>query len=192
MKQKRSIPRKLQTRVDHELDAGERIQWIGMPMPRCFTPASTFAFLFAVPWTAFAVFWMYGAAGFQISDFKEGVDLFPLFGVPFVLIGLGMLSSPLWAYRKSLKTVYVITDRRAITFDGGWSTTIRSYPPSKLTDIYRKEKRNGSGDVVISRKAWRDSDGDHQSEELGFLRIQNPKQVESMLNKLAESGSEEH
>ena len=100
-----------------------------------------------------------------------------------------MLSSPLWAYRKSFKTVYVITDQRAITFDGGWSTTIRNYPPEKLADIYRKENRDGSGDVIISRRAWRDSDGDRQSEELGFLRITEPKRIESMLNKLAEQGS---
>lgn len=185
MRSERSIPRNLRAKVDSELEAGERVQWIDMPIPRYFTPASTGAFLFAIPWTAFAILWMCGAAGFKIPDFKEGFDLFPLFGVPFVLIGLGMLSSPFWAYRKSFKTVYVITDRRAITFDGGWSTTIRSYPPEKLADIFRKEKKDGSGDVIISRRAWRDSDGDRQSEDLGFLRIPNPKQIESMLKQLA-------
>jgi hypothetical protein len=148
--------------------------------------ASTGVFLFAIPWTAFAIFWVCGTAGFKIPEFKEGFDPFPLFGVPFVLIGIIMLSSPLWAYWKSFKTVYVITDRRAITFDGGWSTTIRSYPPDKLEDIYRKEKKDGSGDVIISRRSWRDSDGDRQSEELGFLRIPNPRQIEGMLKELAE------
>ena len=180
---KRSISRELRAKVDSELESGERIQWIDMPIPRYFTGAATGAFLFAIPWTAFAVFWMFGS-----WHQSESVP-FTLFGVPFVLIGIGMLSSPLWAYRKSFKTVYVITDQRAITFDGGWSTTIRSYPPEKLADIYRKEKRDSSGDVIISRRAWRDSDGDRQSEELGFLRISNPKQIESMLNELAEQGS---
>ncbi|MCK4564002.1 MAG: hypothetical protein KAU94_04960, partial [Verrucomicrobia bacterium] len=125
------------------------------------------------------------ASGFQMPDFRNGAGLFPLFGVPFVLIGIGMLSTPLWTYRKAFKTVYAITDRRAITFDGGRSTTVRSYPPEKLQDIYRKEKKDGSGDVVIVRSAWRDSDGDRRSEELGFLRIENPKEVESLLNELA-------
>jgi hypothetical protein len=122
-----------------------------------------------------------------MPDFgKGGFSFFPLFGIPFVLIGLAMLSSPLWAYRKSLRTVYVITNRRAITFDGGVSTTIRSYAPERLHDVYRREKRDGSGDVIIARHAWRDSEGDRQSEELGLLRIRNPKEVESMLRKLAE------
>jgi hypothetical protein len=58
-----------------------------------------------------------------------------------------------------------------------------------LQDIYRKEKKDGSGDVVIVRNAWHDSDGDRRSEELGFLRVANPSAVEDMLNQLAVSAS---
>ena len=180
-----NLPQHLQDQVERELQSGERIQWIGMPIPRFFTPVATGAFLFAIPWTAFAVFWTVGAA--WATRNAGGMSLaFPLFGLPFILIGIAMLSSPIWAYRKSFKTVYVITNRRAITFDGGWSTTIRSYPPEKLQDLYRREKRDGSGDVIISRRAWRDTDGDRRSEELGFMRVPNPKEVEEMLKRLSE------
>jgi hypothetical protein len=185
MHSNRPIPQNLQAKVDAELEPGESIQWIDMPISQYFTSSSIGAFLFGIPWTAFAIFWTFGAAGFKIPDFKEGSDLFPLFGLPFILIGFGMLSSPFWTYRKSFKTVYAITDRRAITFEGGWALTIRSYPPDKLGDIYRKEKKNGSGDVIIWRNAWHDSEGDSQSEELGFLRILNPKEIETMLKKLS-------
>jgi hypothetical protein len=182
-----AIPRDLQEKVNRELEWDERTEWMDMPVPRFFTPAATGAFLFAIPWTAFAIFWIYGASGFKMPDFgKGGISFFPLFGVPFVLIGLALLFTPLWAYRKALRTVYVITDRRAITFDGGWSGTIRSYPPDKLQNIYRREKKDGSGDVIIARRAWRDSGGDHQPEQQGFLQIRNPKEVEYMLKKLAE------
>jgi hypothetical protein len=64
-----------------------------------------------------------------------------------------MLSGPIWAYRKALKTVYVVTNRRAITFDGGRTVAIRSYPPDRLADVYRKERKDGTGDVLISRRA---------------------------------------
>ena len=183
------VPRPLQDLVDRELESGERVEWMDMPIPRFFTPASTAAFLFAIPWTAFAIFWMCGAAGFKMPDFTKGFDLFPLFGVPFVLIGMAMLSTPVWTYRKSFNTVYMITNRRAVTFEGGRATTIRSYPPDKLQDIFRKERRDGTGDVVIARRAWRDSDGDRHTEELGFLRVRNPQEVEQMLRKLAASAS---
>lgn len=104
---------------------------------------------------------MAGAAGFQIPRSDKGDDLFPLFGVPFLLIGTRMLPFPLWAYRNSLKTVYLITNRRAITIDGAWSYTTRSYTPEKLADVFRREHRDGTGDVVVSRNSWRDSDGDN-------------------------------
>jgi hypothetical protein len=161
-----------------------------MPVPRYFTPAATAGFLFGIPWTAFAIFWTVGAAwGTSKAGDAGPFRAFPLFGVPFILVGLGMLSGPIWAYRKALKTVYVITNRRAITFDGGRTVTIRSYPPERLTDVYRKERKDGTGDVIISRRAWRDSDGDRQSEELGFLRVREPKTVGVMLKHLAEQAA---
>lgn len=186
MNQTGVIPRELDDKVKRELESGERILWMEQPIPRYFTAMSTGAFLFAIPWTAFAVFWMCGASGFKMPDFsKGGFSFFPLFGLPFFLIGIGMLSSPLWSYRKAFKTVYVITDRRAITFDAGWTTTIRSYPPDRLQNIHRKEKRDGSGDVVLGQRVWSGSEGGQQSQDLGFLNIRDPKTVEQMLRKLA-------
>lgn len=179
----RPIPRDLQARVENELERGERIEWMEMPIPRFFTGASTGAFLFAIPWTAFALFWTYAASGF--GSFSNGGSVaFAMFGLPFILIGIAMLSSPLWAYRRSFKTIYAITDRRAIIFAGGWSTTIRSYSPANLRNVFRREKRDGSGDVIFELKEWKDSDGDRRSQEIGFMRIGNPKAIEQSVRKL--------
>ncbi len=181
-----TMPKHLKEQVDRELERGEKIKWIGLPTPRFFTAASLSSFLFAIPWTTFALFWTFGASGFKLPDFRRGFSFFPLlFGLPFVLIGLGLLSSPLLAYRKSLRTVYVVTDQRAIIFNGGWSTTIYSYPPDKLQNIYRKENRNGTSDLIVAHRAWRDSDGDSRTEKIGFLGIRDAKQVEKMLKELA-------
>ena len=184
------MPNSLKNMVDAELESGEKIVWLDMPRPSYFTPAAIGAFLFGIPWTAFSIFWMFGASGFKVPEFNDGLSLFPLFGVPFVLIGIGLLSSPLWAYRKALKTVYVITNRRAITFEGGRMTTIHSYPPEKLRDIHRKEKADGSGDVIIAQHSWTDSDGGKRTEALGFMRIKDVKKVERMLKSLAENGAQ--
>jgi hypothetical protein len=189
MIQAATISRELEDKVRRELESGERILWMEQPIPRYFTAVSTGAFLFAIPWTAFAIFWICGASGFKLPDFsKDGFSFFPLFGLPFVLIGIGMLSSPLWAYRKAFNTVYVITDRRAITIDAGWTTTIRSYPPDQLQNIHRKEKRDGTGDVVLGQRVWSGSEGGQQATDLGFLNIRDPKTVEQMLKKLADPG----
>lgn len=171
-------PLQLKDKVQRELEPGERIAWQAMPKPHYFSSTSTAAFLFAIPWTAFAIFWMFGAS-------QSGNLAFTSFGIPFVLVGLGLLSSPLWAYRKSRNSIYVITDRRAITFEGGFTITIRSYEPERLKDLYRKEHKDGTGDVIISRHEWKDSEGDLQKLEIGFMRIEEPKMVESLLKELA-------
>lgn len=171
--------------ISLELEPGEAIVWSGMPRRAFFTPASIGAFLFGIPWTAFAIFWTFVAgAGVWFTTGFSVFSFFPLFGLPFIIIGIGMLSSPLFVYLKSGKTAYVVTDRRAISFEGGRSTLIRSFPPEKLGNVYRREKRNGFGDVIIEFNQWRDSDGDKQTEELGFLRIRDAKNVERLLKDL--------
>jgi hypothetical protein len=178
--------RETDERVRRELEPGESIRWMEQPIPRFFSAASVAAFLFAIPWTAFAVFWMCGASGFKIPNFREGgFSFFPLFGIPFVLIGFGMLLSPFWAYRKAQKTVYVITNRRAIAFEGGWTTTIRSFTPDQLKNVYRKERRNGVGDVILGQRVWTDSDNDRRSLDVGFLNVRDAKRVERLIQELA-------
>lgn len=182
-----SIPDNLREVVSRELDRDERVVWAAMPRPVFFTPMSTGAFLFGIPWTAFAFFWV-GMAGMGVWG-QGGIglfSLFPLFGVPFILVGFGMLSAPIFAYRKSKKTIYVITERRVITFEGGRSTTIRSYPPEKLTDVFRRERKDGYGDIIIARREWHDNNNRQQMEELGLLRIADAKQVEDLVKALAQ------
>lgn len=182
-----NTPPHLQELIERELERDEKIVWSALPKPRYFSGPAAGAFLFGIPWTAFSVFWVAGAAGFKIPQFNQAQDLFPLFGIPFILVGIGMLSAPLWAYQSQLSTVYLITNRRAITIDGGRTSTIRSYLPENLTDIFRREHKDGTGDVIITRTAWKDSDGDKQIQDLGFLRIPNAKSVETLLKSMAKS-----
>ena len=175
-----SIPQPIQALLDRELEPGELIEWMGMPKPIFFSPVATGAFLFGILWTAFAIHWTVNAA-------KQANNIvFPLLGSPAILIGIALLSAPIWAHRRALATVYVITDRRAISFEGLRWTTIRNYPPDRLKQVYRKEKQDGSGDVMIARDVYRDTDGDMQTQELGFLRIPNVRDVELRLKRLAE------
>lgn len=189
------IPLKIEDMVRRELEHGEKIVWMEQPIPRYFTPGAIGLVLFAIPWTGFAVFWICAALGFKVPDFSKDVGrvIFALFGLPFVLVGMGMLSAPIWIYRKAFKTIYVITDRRAITLESGWTTTIRSYTPDMLHNIYREEKSNGTGSVILQEEVSTDSDNTTtQTKSLGFLNIRDPKTVEKMLKELAEQDMETH
>ncbi|MCA9041773.1 MAG: hypothetical protein KDA65_15575, partial [Planctomycetaceae bacterium] len=123
---------------------------------------------------------------FKIPDFQNGEDFFCLFGLPFVLIGFAMLSSPLWSARAARRTIYVLTTERAITFEGGYSTTITSYKPEQLQELQRVQHADGSGDLIFEKIATRDSDGDRHTTERGFFGIPDVKAVEDRVRSLAE------
>src|SRR5690242_9223926 len=115
----------LEARVQAELAPGEKLVWLGQPRPRRSMLAGLPIVLFGIPWTAFAVFWVALAFGIGANAKRRGaggippwLDLcFPLFGLPFIGIGLGMLSAPYWIRRAAAKTCYAVTDRRAIVWE---------------------------------------------------------------------------
>lgn len=185
----RNLPHELRHMIEAELDPNESPIWAGQPIPRRMALKALPAFLFAIPFTAFAIFWICGASGFKVPDFSEGgFSLFPLFGIPFLLVGLGMLSSPLWKMRSAKRTVYILTEKRAVIFSGGWKTDIRSFSPDQLQDITRKQHADGSGDVVFKREI---SNFNHQNnmpvKEIGFLAIEQVKKVEDMIRAMAKN-----
>ena len=54
-------------------------------------------FLFGIPFFGFAVFWTTMAEEFSSGD-DVLTNIFPLFGIPFLVAGACMLLYPAWAY----------------------------------------------------------------------------------------------
>src|SRR6266568_1851621 len=102
--------------VTPQLDPGESLLWCGVPDPSRIALSTLPAALVGIPFAGFAAFWIYMAytmtskASRAIGPFA----FFPLFGVPFLLVGLGVLGSPLWAYLAALRTAYAVTGQRAM------------------------------------------------------------------------------
>ena len=184
------LPPQLRSLVESELQSGERIIWMEQPIPGRMARMTLPIVLFGIPWTAFAIFWTAGAA-WSTSKMDHGPGLFsafPLFGLPFILIGFGLLSSPYWARRKARRSAYVLTDRRAVLFTAGWrgSVTVRSFEPERLTDLRRKQHTDGSGDLVFVQDIRRDSDGDRHFTDVGFLAIREVKAVEGLVRAMTQ------
>jgi hypothetical protein len=182
----RNLPYELRQMVETELNDNENLLWAGQPKPGRMAIKSLPIAIFAIPFTAFSVFWMFGASGFKIPDFSQGgFAFFPLFGLPFLFVGLGMFSSPLWRMRAAKRTIYVITDKRAIIFDGGFKTNIRSFTANQLQDLSRKQRRDGSGDIVFKREISYNNQGNNMPvKEIGFLGIDNVKDVEDKIREI--------
>jgi hypothetical protein len=219
-----TMPESLRQLVEGELASGERIQWMAQPQPRGGFPwAALPMMLFAIPWTGFALFWMANAAGVVGGNapFDAGRLVFALFGLPFVLIGLAMLTAPYWIKRRlsrtAAKTIYLITDRRAVIFDGGYygdgfaasmlssamrmrgkGTLIHSYTPNKFGPIQRLQRDDGSGDLIFGEELFSPMQQGYRTTitRAGFYSIPDVKEADRLLTALNQAatstGAPEH
>jgi hypothetical protein len=178
------LPEHLQQRLRAELKPGESVSWASQPNVDRYMKAGFKLWFFFIPWTAFALFWIAGASGFRMPKFEGGWSLFPLFGLPFLLIGIGGLSSPLWLRRKARSIVYAITNQRALVIEGAKSITVKSYRVADITDLERTEHTDGTGDLVLRTERYHDSDGDRQTRRHGFFAIENVRRVERLIEQL--------
>ena len=189
-----SLPIEMENRVHDELRDGERLLWVGQPNPARYAKKAIPIVLFGVPWTLFSLFWMAGAAGllFGAGGFRGGGVMnfvFPLFGLPFVLIGLGMLSSPYWLKKRAGRTFYAVTDQRAILWEASWlgSTEVRAYDGEKLDRMRRVEYPGGEGDLIFEEfiTYGRNSDG-HRTSNIkrhGFMAIDGVREVDELIRQ---------
>lgn len=146
------LPADLDALVRDELAPGERILYAERPLAGRSVLGAFATWLFAVPWTAFALFWMFAASGGLSGDRPSGVGLvFPLFGLPFVLVGLAMLAAPLKAWHAARRSLCVVTDRRALVFGGAGFRAIHvhTFSRSELAAPQRTERPDGSGDLLF-------------------------------------------
>jgi hypothetical protein len=178
-----------QIAVNEVAPDGESVLWFGQPNPVRLALTTLPIFVFAIPWTAFALFWMYGAAGFQFPpDFSgDGFSFFPLFGLPFVLIGAAMLSAPLFTYVKAFRMVYIVTNKSVRIVALGRTKKVETFTANDLGTIERKERPDGSGDVIFKHEISYDSNHKRRSKPIGFYGIPNVRTVEQHLVKLRQS-----
>ena len=177
------LPEPLMQKLRTELRAGEKIVWAAQPIAGQMMKTSFWLWLFFIPWTLFSLFWTAGANGFQWPDFSHWhmFSFFPLFGLPFIFIGLCGLSTPFWIQNKAKKTVYAVTNLRLLIGVFGKTINIQAFHPKDVTQIYRLEKPNGSGDLYFLTQHWLDSDGDARMLKEGFKAVRDVKNVERII-----------
>lgn len=195
-----SLPIDLENRVHSELRDGERLLWVGQPILARYARKGVPLMIFGGVFTAFSLFWMAGALGIGVFGGANGFGwfglVFALFGVPFVLVGLGMLTAPRWIKKMASQTFYAITDRRVILWEAGLfgRVEVRSYDPSQLKTIRRVEYANGEGDLVFEESInyGRNSDG-HRTRHIkrhGLMAIGQVREVEELIQRALVSNTE--
>lgn len=144
-------PDRFEALLRQELATGERLLWHSRALPRA-KRGSLAIVLFAIPWTAFSVFWTVMA--FTMTRMGGETDvmmtwLFPAFGLPFITVGLFMFAKPFLSRMAAGRTVYAVTDQRVIQLMAGKGIFSESIPIAKIGTLTRHEKGDGSGTLQI-------------------------------------------
>lgn len=177
------LPIRLHGRVKSELKSGEIIAWSGQPSTKKYMISGFECWPFFIIWTACSVFWIVGTADFKMPDFSQDSNLLPLFGIPFLIVGIVGLCTLLWLKLEARNIVYVITNQRAFSIEGSGSYLIRSYSPFQLTDVTRKDYADGSGDLMFL--AYPDEKDDSGMKTGGFYKIPKVAEAAQLIEKLA-------
>lgn len=132
--------------IGRYLEPGEQLLWAGRPATGIKLRSSDILMIpFSLLWCGFAIFWEYLAIQGNSPIF------FRLWGIPFVAIGLYIVAGRFFhdAWRRR-KTLYALTDRRALIVSGLLSQTVSSIFLSNLTDVTLSERANGEGTIHLS------------------------------------------
>jgi hypothetical protein len=190
-----TLPRHLRDAVTREL-AGEAILWVGRPSPFRAFLSTLPIWLFAIPWTVFCVGWEYAAlagwlSGSPAPSGTHGAmaAVFALFGIPFVLVGLGMMAAPLIAWSRARRMVYAVSPRRLVSLTVGRSLAVKSIPLASVVRTERVERRNGHGTLKVVVGTHRDSDGDRVDDKEILWSIPEVRKVEQLVTARAGSAS---
>ncbi len=171
-----------------ELMTGERILWSGQPNPRKLYAAFAM-WLFAIPWTAFALFWesmalfmLWGGTTKTPAAITWSFGIvFPLFGLPFVVVGFYMLAMPFQVIGKARRTVYALTDRRVLRLTAGRNREAQSVMLGQMGPITVKAGSDGYGTLTIQTGTSIDSDGDRVTERFEIAGVPDVSRLEGLL-----------
>ena len=86
--------------------------------------------------------------------------------------------SPRWS---SSKTLYVLTNQRAMLMRFGVFFRIRAFELKDIRRYTRFELEDGNGDLVFERFSLKDEEGNMKTGENGFYGIADVRQVEKIL-----------
>jgi hypothetical protein len=176
-------PGDAQLRAQSELQPGESLNWTGVADPARAAVTALPAALFGIPFAGFAAFWIntayHGTHAMNKSgnSFAGAFSLFPLFGIPFLLVGLGIILAPLWAYLKGRTTVYAVTNQRVMIISGSGTRSVKSCTPADIVSVDHRERADGSGDVLIRTNAVTRTNNSLSQVTVGLFGVSNVKEV---------------
>ncbi|MFZ1467396.1 MAG: hypothetical protein WAT09_00285 [Paracoccaceae bacterium] len=176
------------------LQPGEQILWQGQPRPGIdWTSLDYGRILFGLVFGGFATFWMVTAI--WVGSGTPVSLIFPLFGLPFLGVGLRMVGEQLWLDQRRLRgTYYTLTDRAAfVAIQIRGRRDLQRYPlkpglPVSLDDsgdtgnVWFGDQTGGAhSSRLTGMNQPRSGRRDASRQKIGFERIDRPREVWHLL-----------
>lgn len=183
------LPLDLQRSLQSQLWPNEKIIWSAQPNPAAFRAS----FGTAIVGLCFAGF---GAVALGFVWHARTLSTRLLAGLcpgASILLGLAFMSAPFSARRRASQKIYAVTDRRAMILwvSSNGESDVQSYTPDRLGAIERRERSDGSGDLILER--YNHATGQAYSSdniENGFRAIENVHAVQQLIATTLLSGPE--
>jgi hypothetical protein len=190
------LPDDLRSEVEEELQTGERIVWIGQPVPRVvFWRNILYAVMGVVllGLGGFAILLALGKAAL-LQDFGEHGLVFFAGAAGFTIAGVCLVLVPFSKSRRARRDVYLLTNKRAIVWTQEFFKRNKEpYLPSALVNLRSAGSwlGGGVGDVIFRTKVTihvetsrRGPTTETRSEtRFGFLAVERHKDVERMVRE---------
>jgi hypothetical protein len=186
--------------IQSELSSDEKIHWVGKPDPSViFNSSDLLAIPFSLMWGGFAIFWEWSALSIHDKVHGDGPGvaigyIFPLWGIPFVCIGLYMIFGRFFykAWKKS-KTTYAVTNKRVLVVTQGFSQQVQAQFLDQIPVINKTISSNGVGCLTFGNLGFSGMyanagfgflAGRYNQGVLGFYDIHEAEGVHQIINKL--------
>lgn len=137
--------------IRQHMDSEENLLWSGQPRQGIlFRPQDLYLIPFSLMWGGFAILWEIMALKAASQTPGPTALIFPLFGLPFVAVGLYVIFGRFFVdARARANTFYGVTSERVIICSGQLSQKIKSLHLPTLSDITLSERSDGSGTVTL-------------------------------------------
>jgi hypothetical protein len=163
------LSEKWRQRVQEELDPEEQLLWMGSPDPgkTAGRPLSTPAVRVGLVALVVELIWLLLTLQF-IGPPQPGDPLTLFILIPALLPVIAFAVLAAWMPggltgrrlpHRPDHTLYLVTNRRAVIIEGGRPVRVRSLTPAQLTNMVRRQRPDGSGDLILTREPGTLSEG---------------------------------
>lgn len=181
----------MDTTIQNHLLPGEKILWDGHPrLNGRISAGSVGLSIFGIIWLGFSLFWTIMAFTMTRASGTPGLFsyLFPLFGLPFVAIGVFMVFlAPAKQRAKNQATYYYVTNKRIIiNIDTQKSPAFNSMLYKDIQGVQIIQNRDNTGNIVFTpmlagSTSYNSATSAIPSPENCFYRIENSDDVHKLI-----------